>query len=55
MNKSAKEKAKKRLNFMLNPNKSNETDLTKKARWDFNKEYSLNFHDKTISEVNNTN
>ena len=51
MNKSAKEKAKKRMNLILNSNKPNETDSTQKARWDFNKEYGLNFHDKAVTEV----
>jgi|LauGreDrversion4_2_1035121.scaffolds.fasta_scaffold3609597_1 hypothetical protein len=52
MNKSAKEKAKKRLGLNnMNPNKPNEKDSSKKARWDFNKEYGLNFHDKNVSEV----
>ena len=51
MNKSAKEKAKKRMNLILNSNKPNETDSTKKARWDFNKEYGLNFYDRAVSEV----
>jgi hypothetical protein len=53
MNKSANAKALKRLNILINSNKPNDSDSTKKARWDFNKEYGLNFHDKTVSDVKN--
>ena len=46
-----KEIAKKRLQGLFSSNKGNENGESSKFKWDINKEFNLNFHDKSYSEV----
>jgi len=51
-NKKAKQVAKKRLQNLFSSNKGNDRGEYAKIKWDINKEFNLNFHDKSYSEVN---